>query len=85
MTENSLINNFCFFLFYDVQEAQHGFGTTTEALSEPVMPLRSLVVENKVQRGAFGELEEAVLLLREGIQSIFLSFDPKEELRCAAG
>lgn len=72
------MNNFGFFLFYDVQETQCDFDATTEVLSEPEMPLRSLVVENEVQRRALGVLQEAVLVFREGIQSIALSVDPKE-------
>lgn len=79
VTENYIMNNFCFFLFYDVQETQCACDTTAEALPEPEMPLRSLVVENEVQRGALGELGEAMLVFREGIQSMALSADPKED------
>lgn len=61
-----------------MQDTQGNFDTTTEVLSESEMPLRSLVVENDVQRWALGELKEAVLVFREGIQNIALSADPKE-------
>lgn len=74
-TESYIMNSFCFFLFYDVQETQGDLGTITEALPEPEMPLRWS--RTRSREGSW-RTAGAVLVLREGIQSVALPVDPKE-------